>query len=145
MKKPCCVFAVYGKRVLHEEYFQLPDIWMCKNAISHLVEIMQSHINVCLYIYTGICQIDMFSFMNSLLTLSSATSLCPIIITSSNGNIFPPDCSFAGNPKWSVDSPRKGTVRWIFDVYDVPVWTKCWWYPQLTGNSRRHNGHLPSP
>ena len=44
----------------------------------------------------------------------------------------------------TVDSLHKRTVIRTLDVSVLLVWTKCWTNSLLTGDSRRHNGHLTS-
>ena len=59
---------------------------------------------------------------------------------------FPRYCPFVREIHRSlVDSPHKWTLTRTFEVSLLSVWPNCWTNTRLTGNSRRHDGHLTSP
>ena len=59
---------------------------------------------------------------------------------------FPRYCPFEWGIYLSlVGSPHKGTVTRSFVVSLLVVWSECWTNTGLTGNSRRHDGHLTLP
>ena len=49
-----------------------------------------------------------------------------------------------GIHRWPVDDPHIRTVTRTFEVPLLSVWKNCWTNTRLTGNSRRHDGHLTS-
>ena len=77
--------------------------------------------------------------------MSTKEAITIHIMTSSNGNIFRVTAPLKGNLFVAGGFPQKGTVTRSFVVSLLVVWTECWTNTGLTGNSRRHDGHLTLP
>ena len=65
------------------------------------------------------------------------------MMTPSNENVFPITNRFfvSGNPRWPVDSPRKGQWRGALVFSSICVWTNGWANNRDAGDLRHHRAH----